>query len=486
MAHTLNIKGFIARIDIEPDEFMLPLNEVIVNSIQAIEDKTHNEQGRISIKVIRGKQISLEGDFDTPYLPIEGFEVYDNGIGFINERFKAFNDAFTEINKEKGCKGVGRYTILACMGSMEVNSTFYEDGKWENRIFKFDSVNGVIPENNENLKITGVNKHLTIVKLNNYQKKFQIFINKNSIQIEDLAESIIQHCLLYFISSEVPLIQIFNEKEPEKAITLNDLYKSVVKFDNEVKSINLKGIKDIFLLNYIRNYNNKTHSFHLCANKREVGKKISISDYIPSFVHSLLDEESKKYFVSVYVTGDFLDEKANNQRNKFSIPLKSDEKNSFDVICIEELLTNLSDNVKNQYSTIIQSAEKDKNDRIQRYILDPHKPRLAYRHLLTVENSFNDIPANVTDERLETELHKKVFILEQKRNKAFEKAFNKKKHDKEEFGKIVHEVLREEAAFSAGKLADLMVRRKAVIKLFKQYLEWRTDKNYMLVRTYII
>ena len=88
----------------------------------------------------------------------------------LSMRFQAFNDAFTEINNEKGCKGVGRYTILACMGSMEVNSTFYEDNKWENRIFKFHSVNGVIPENNEKLKITGENKPLTIVKLNNYQK----------------------------------------------------------------------------------------------------------------------------------------------------------------------------------------------------------------------------------------------------------------------------------------------------------------------------
>ena len=480
MAQTLNIRGFIAGIDIEPDEYMLPLNEVVVNSIQAIEDNTSSEKNLISIKVIRGKQISLDSDFDKPYLPIEGFEVFDNGIGFISERFQAFNDAFTEMNKKKGCKGVGRYTVLACMGSLEVNSTFNEDGAWKNRTFKFDSINGISPENDANIQIAKENKFLTIVKLNNYQKKFQDYINKNSIQIEDIAASIIQHCLLYFISNEIPLIRIYNENEIEKAITINDLYKSVIKFDNEVKSIRLKSIQNPFLLNYIRNYNNKSHSFHLCANKREVGKKISISNYIPSFVHSLLDEESKKYFVSVYVTGDFLDEKANNQRNKFSIPLKSDEKNSFDTICLEELITDLSENVKSQYSTVIHSAEKEKNLRIENYILDPHKPRLAYRHLLTVKDIFNDISATATDERLEAELHKKVFILEQKRSKAFEKAFNKKKYDKEEFGKIIHEVLREEAAYSAGKLADLMVRRKAVIKLFKKYLEWRSDKNYML------
>lgn len=480
MAQTLNIKGFIAGIDIEPDEFMLPLHEVVVNSIQAIEDKTSSEKGQISIKVIRGKQISLDGDFDKPYLPIEGFEVYDNGIGFISERFNAFNDAFTEINKKKGCKGVGRYTVLACMGSLEVNSTYCENGEWKKRSFKFDSINGISSEKDSKIEVESENECLTIVKLNNYHKKFQDYINLNTIELENIAESIIQHCLLYFISNEIPLIRIYNENEIEKAITINDLYRSVIKFDNEVKQVNLQNINSQFLLNYIRNYKNKTHSFHLCANKREVGKKISISNYIPSFVHSIMDEDNRKYFVSVYVTGEFLDEKANNQRNKFSIPLKSDEKNSFDTICLEELMTDLSENVKKQYSSIINTAEKEKNLRIQNYILDPNRPRLAYRHLLTVNDIFNDIPATVTDERLETELHKKVFSLEQKRSKAFEKAFNKKKYDKEEFGKIIHEVLREEAAFSAGKLADLMIRRKAVIKLFKKYLEWRSDKNYML------
>ena len=52
MEQTLNLRGFIAGIDIEPDEFMLPLLEVIVNAIQSIEDKTDGEVGQISIKVI--------------------------------------------------------------------------------------------------------------------------------------------------------------------------------------------------------------------------------------------------------------------------------------------------------------------------------------------------------------------------------------------------------------------------------------------------
>lgn len=56
----------------------------------------------------------------------------------------------------------------------------------------------------------------------------------------------------------------------------------------------------------------------------------------------------------------------------------------------------------------------------------------------------------------------------------------KKQYDKETFANIIQNVLKEEAQFSADKLADLMIRRKSVIKLFKQYLDWRDDEKYML------
>jgi hypothetical protein len=479
MAQTLNIRGFVAGIDVEPDEYLLPLQEAIVNSIQSIEDKTPNK-GRISIKIIRGKQLLISEDFDAPYSPITGFEIYDNGVGFISKRFQAFNDAFTDLNKGKGCKGVGRYTVLACFGSMEINSTFHENENWNNRTFKFDVVNGVNPENKENLAPATKEELKTIVKLNNYQPNFQDYINKYRISIDDIAKGVIEHCLLYFISDEIPQIRIYNENDSENSIFINDLYSSVVKFDREVKDIQLENVETRFNLNYLRNYSNKTHSVHLCANKREVGKKVSISNYIPSFVQALQDEEEKKYYLSIYVTGDYLDQKSNNQRNKFSIPQKNDDKNHFDEMSIEELLTDVSDNVRTQYSDAIETAEIEKTTKIHDYILNPKKPRLAYKHLLSVEGVFDDIPANATEERLEAELHKKVFKLEQKRSKAFEKAFSKKQYDKDDFSKIIQDVLKEEAAFSFGKLADLMIRRKAVIKLFRQYLEWRNDDNYML------
>ena len=319
MAQTLNIKNFVAGIDIEPDEYLLPLLEVIVNAIQGIEDTGNPSNGEITIKVIRGKQLSLKGNIEEPYSPIVGFEVIDNGVGFVAKRFQAFNDAFTDLNKSKGCKGVGRYTVLACFNSMEVNSTFYETKSWWNRFFKFDTVNGINPENDEN-KIESKEETLkTVIKLNDYKKYFSDYINENKIGLQHIGEGIIQHCLLYFITNAVPKIRIYNENESvDNSLSLNDLYRKIIKFDNgsnnDAKLCKMKGIQQVFNLDYIRNYNSKSHSFHLCANNREVGKKISILNNIPAFVQSLIDNEGEKYYLSVYVTSDFLDKKANSMK----------------------------------------------------------------------------------------------------------------------------------------------------------------------------
>ena len=184
--------------------------------------------------------------------------------------------------------------------------------------------------------------------------------------------------------------------------------------------------------------------------------------------------------LSLYVTSDFLDERAHPQRNRFSIPDKDEKLTEFDTISLEGLFKGLSEEVRSTYSNYILEAEKEKNERIRNYIRNDEKPRLRYNHLLKIENAFDEIPISATDETLEAKLHEISFKLEQKREKAFEKIFKKKKYDKEEFGKIVNEVLREEASFSKDKLADLMIQRKSIIKLFKKYLEWRDDENYML------
>lgn len=197
---TINLNGFVSNIEINPDEYLLPLQEVIVNSIQSIEDKGDKSKSSIGINIIRTSEPVLsKEEFGEPYRAIIGFEVTDNGIGFNEKRFKAFNEIYTDINKAKGCKGVGRYSVLACFDNMDIDSTYYEDNIWKKRVFKFSAKEGVVIVHDPTEGIVEQEELSTKVRLNNYKKVFYDYTVKNRITINDIAEAIIHHCLLYFI-----------------------------------------------------------------------------------------------------------------------------------------------------------------------------------------------------------------------------------------------------------------------------------------------
>lgn len=477
----VHFKGLINSIDIRPEEFLLPLQEVLVNSIQSINDNGNIDSGQIVINIIRKNEPTLDFKDDEPkYNPIIGFTIRDNGIGFTNTRFEAFRTPYTDFGAKKhGCKGIGRYTVLACFGSMDIESYYLDKDVKKLRLLKFDNGNGLQRISDESKKMP--NDIYTQIRLNTYKEPFLKYVINNKVTKEIIAEGLIQHCLLYFINDSAPTIFIKEEDEEiNDTIVLNDIYKSVISIERIDKDIELPEIQSKFNLNYIRNYNGvQSHSLHLCANNRQVGKKQTLTKFIPSF-KELYDNQDKKYHLSLYVTSEFLDEKAHPQRNRFSIPEKDEKLTDFDSISLEGLFKGLSQEVKGKYSEHIKEAEKEKSERIREYILDKNKPRLRYKHLLNVENVFEEIPINATDESLESRLHEISFKLEQKREKVFDKIFKKKKYDKEEFGKVVHEVLREEASFSKDRLADLMIKRKSILKLFRKYLEWRDEGNYML------
>ena len=153
MPQIINIKRYIASLELEPNDYLLPLHEVVVNAIQSIEDSRNKENGLIKISVVRDGQLTLgDKEHEAPYKPIVGFEIEDNGVGFIQKRFKAFHEWGTEINIHKGGKGVGRYTVLGCFGSMEIKSEFKENDKYYKREFRFDAINDIQPDG-EKIKV---------------------------------------------------------------------------------------------------------------------------------------------------------------------------------------------------------------------------------------------------------------------------------------------------------------------------------------------
>ncbi|MFN9352882.1 MAG: hypothetical protein ACK567_03155 [Chitinophagales bacterium] len=478
----LNFKGLIDSLDIKPEEYLLPLNEAIVNSLQSLEDsKLELKKQEILIDIHRKARTDLDFPSEASgYIPIDSFTIYDNGVGFTNERVDAFGTPFTNFNLKKGGKGVGRYTVLACFKNIDIDSSFESDSKYYTRKYKFDNKLG-FQKYPENVSESGENIQLiTKVMLSSYREPFLKYIINKQISINDIANGIIQHCLLYFINPDkIPLIRLkYSEQNIKDAMILNDNYKNVLEIE-KTDTIPVPNLKEPLRLTYIRNYEPvHAHSFHLCANLRQVGNKTTLTEYIPSFKEFYNGD--RKYHINVYVESDYLDNNNNPQRNRFTIPDRPDKKELFNKVSLEEIYEVVSANVRETYKEHIQKSEFEKNEKVRDYILNPKKPRYGYRYLLNIPEAFITIPINASEDTLEEKLHEIEYKLEQKRSKAFDKALGKRKFDKEEFSEIINNVLREEAQFSKDKLADLIVRRKAVINLFRKYLEYRHEDKYML------
>jgi len=68
-----------------------PITEVIVNALQAIEDKKISN-GKIIVELIRSAQIESDGTIS----PVESIKIIDNGIGFTQINRDSFDTLYSD------------------------------------------------------------------------------------------------------------------------------------------------------------------------------------------------------------------------------------------------------------------------------------------------------------------------------------------------------------------------------------------------------
>jgi hypothetical protein len=194
-----DVVGRVKNTALTASKPLLPLYEAVVNSIQAIEE-AGRQDGRIEIVVLRDKS-QLFGDQDVSLGDINGFAVIDNGIGFNEANFRAFETSDTTYKAQKGGRGVGRFLWLVAFARVEVVSHFDHDGAMKCRRFAFlpegDGVGDMSISNSSERNRT------TAVRLTGFQPKYQQQCPK---KLETIATRLIEHCLEYFIRSDCPLI----------------------------------------------------------------------------------------------------------------------------------------------------------------------------------------------------------------------------------------------------------------------------------------
>ena len=109
---------------------LLPVFEAVINSIHAVAESPHPENGIIRVHLERDlTQQSFPSDVVGIIPgPMRSVTIRDNGVGFTDLHYKSFCTADTREKANIGGKGIGRFLWLKAFDHADIDSIFQSSG----------------------------------------------------------------------------------------------------------------------------------------------------------------------------------------------------------------------------------------------------------------------------------------------------------------------------------------------------------------------
>lgn len=463
----INLKGQLNEVKLPEYKALWPLFETIVNSIQSIEESVNSKEGKITILANRLEDRQINVDGNEEITPFYEFQVIDNGEGFNSLNYNSFLEAYSNLKVSKGCKGIGRFLWLKAFTKVKIESVYCENNKWLERNYEFTAENGVEPE--ENIKDSNNQEYKTVVTLSNFILKYR---KKAPLSLEALAKKVIEHCLPYFLGSSCP--HIILKDNLGESYDLNEYFENTIKDSLHRDDFQKDGNK--FSLYHIRMTEGAgRHELHFCASKREV-KSFDLSQYITDLQKKIVTDEGESFYYLGYLSGEYLDKNVNLNRTAFEF---EDGDTLFATISERELIDISKEYIVAYLEDDLQKIRENKKDYIDEFV---QKEKPQYRYLLNNKPElYEQIPANLSKDKLELELHAatqkwETEILSQ--GKEIEKKVKDSKFDKESFGKIFNDYCGSITEISKSSLAEYVIRRKAILDVLEKAIEVQDNNKY--------
>lgn len=448
------------------NEALLPLFEAIVNSIEAIEERGNISDGQVKIRVIRNNQQALPGmevDEDQKY--IIGFEIEDNGIGFDDNNYEAFQTAETTYKMEKGCKGVGRFLWLKAFDKVEIESVYSKGAERYLRKIEFTLKNGIT----EKEKTLTDEPQKTVVQLIGFKKDYRE--QQSAYKKGDtIAQRILEHCISYFIGGTKLKINLvdgmvnysINNKFEEIKQTIST--ETITKCDQE------------FLISHLKLYSTylKMHKIVLTANNREV-KSFDISKLIGTSMQ--FDEDGTKFVYCVYVSSPYLDKHVDSSRMEFDIPETPGTLHVSDFpISIEEIKKEITEKSREYLSRYLEIINQQKKEMVHRFV-SIENPALRAIPIYCPE-LYVDIEPNSSDEKINEILYKYKGKTEYQIKNQSQALLKTQPATILEIEEKYKEMVDKLEDFQKDQLAGYIIFRKMIIELLDKKLQLNDEGKY--------
>lgn len=463
----IDLAGQVASIKLPRTRALLPLFEAVVNSVHAIAE-SGEESGSVDVIIRRVAELGPLGEeSDSQFIPeIESFEIVDNGVGFDERNFESFNTSYSTFKASIGGKGVGRLLWLKAFESARVESVYSEAGMWYERRFDFLlTKNGVESPKRKKLDEPPPSRW-TKVTLADFRPEFREEAPKGA---ETIALRIVEHCLVMYLLGRMPRVTV---RDPSRGVVqeCSDLFERQIA-DRltprvvEVGPYRLQ-IQDVLL----RPSSDAVNAIHYCANGRAV-REVKLGTQV-AHADGLLRRDGVELRYAACVTGDLLDRAANAERTDFTLDAKDELALNASKVTWEDLERVVMDAARNFLEPLLSEARENAFKRIERFVND-EEPR--YRVLLSNRRAeVERLPAAMSDERLEAELHRIETAWRHEARAGVKKAMQEFDSDTSrfpDFAKRFRERLGELSEVSKADLAEYVIHRRTVLEFFAKLLD---------------
>lgn len=467
----LDVKGRIRNISLSASKPLLPLYEAIVNSIQAIED-ARESKGTIEITILRdgGKMLS-NADGPLGHADITGFEICDNGIGFTDENFAAFETSDTTYKQSRGGKGVGRFLWLVAFTRVEIESHFQANSQMNVRRFNF------LPEGegvqDRSCTASGLSTRRTTVRLTGFREKYQATCPKKT---DTIAAHVVEHCLEFFIRRTCPRI-ILADRQSGDSVELNRMFETEMVTKSKADDFVVKDNK--FHIVHVRLYSShaREHLVHYCAHDRVV-KTEKLRGRIPNLGRKLEDDQHRSFFYAAYVQSDLLDEAINSDRSNFDIATEPP-----DLLSDEVTWKDINEAVERQCRAFItpytQPIAQHKKERIDRFVATEapmYRPIMKY-----IGERIEKIDPEVKDDELDVRLYEAYHALQvelHSEGQALLQTEATAAADLDEYTCRLQAYFNKVTDINAADLARYVCHRRAMLDFLQKQLSVGDDGKY--------
>ena len=457
-----NINGKVKNYKLSYKNAMLPIYEAITNSIFAIEQKRKDDPsfiGKIEVEFIRTGLCKEE-------MVVRDVLIKDNGVGFNEENMSSFMTSDSRFKEEFGGKGNGRFSWLKEFYSAEITSVFY-DGVYNKRSFVFtmnnDEVDDTLSETNET--DTG-----SIVYLKDLNEKYERYIPKET---NSIVEGLIEHLIVYLLSDECPSIKI---KDYDKTYSVNDTFKEMFENEKTMTTFNVGNYSFELTSLKIKREGFGHNYLYFCANNRLVKTK-DVNEYIVNLDNRIFEKEH--YWYLGVLTSAYLDSRVDYDRQSFSI--EEDDDSYENEPSINKITREAVSKVKDYLGDYLNKTNEEKVERINKYV---QSTAPEYRYLMQYKgNAIAKIKPGVTDDELDDSLNKIKRDFERETRKESEKLLENSDDaiaTPSEYEQQFAEVVRKITDMNKSKLADYIVKRKAILDLFEKGLRITNNGKYHL------